>query len=53
MMEAALAPVIISNAWVPPLGPDWGELALLVGEKENLEALEIEFSGVSTERRVE
>jgi hypothetical protein len=30
MMEAGIAPVIISDVWVPPLGPNWSEFALLV-----------------------
>jgi len=34
MMEAGIAPVIISDVWVPPLGPNWEELALLVAEKD-------------------
>jgi len=34
MMEAGIAPVIISDVWVPPLGPNWSEFALLVGEKD-------------------
>jgi len=34
MMEAGIAPVIISDVWVPPLGPNWREFALLVAEKD-------------------
>ena len=34
MMEAGIAPVIISDVWVPPLGASWGEFALLVAEKD-------------------
>ena len=34
MMEAGIAPVIISDVWVPPLGPNWSEFALLVAEKD-------------------
>src|SRR5262249_26303434 len=34
MMEAGIAPVVISDVWVPPLGPNWGEFALVVGEKD-------------------
>lgn len=34
MMEAGIAPVIISDDWLPPSGPNWEEFALFVSEKE-------------------
>jgi hypothetical protein len=34
MMEAGIAPVIISDDWLPPLGPSWNEFALFVPERE-------------------
>jgi hypothetical protein len=34
MMEAGIAPVIIADDWLPPLGPSWEEFALIVPETE-------------------
>ena len=34
LMEAGIAPVIIADDWVPPIGPGWEEFALFVPEKE-------------------
>lgn len=34
MMEAGIAPVIISDNWLPPVGPSWEEFALFVPENE-------------------
>jgi hypothetical protein len=34
MMQAGIAPVIICDKWVRPLGPDWDEFALFVAEKD-------------------
>lgn len=34
MMQAGIAPVIIADDWLPPLGPSWGEFALFVRENE-------------------
>jgi hypothetical protein len=34
MMEAGIAPVIIADDWLPPLGPAWEEFALFVAESE-------------------
>jgi hypothetical protein len=34
MMETGTAPVIISDDWLPPLGPKWEEFALFVPERE-------------------
>jgi len=31
-MALGRVPVILSDAWVPPAGPDWGEFALIVAE---------------------
>ena len=33
MMEAGVAPIIISDEWVPPWGPNWKEFAIFVKEK--------------------
>lgn len=33
-MKAGRVPVIISDAWTPPLGPDWGSFSLRVAEKD-------------------
>lgn len=33
MMEAGIAPVIISDNWVPPYGPTWRDFAIIVPEK--------------------
>ena len=33
MMEAGIAPVIMSNNWLPPVGPSWEEFALFVPER--------------------
>ncbi|MDM3861008.1 MAG: exostosin family protein [Aphanizomenon gracile PMC644.10] len=33
MMEAGIAPVIISDDWIPPYGPNWQDFALIVPEK--------------------
>jgi Exostosin family len=40
-MRAGRAPVIISDEWVPPMGPDWSRFALFVPEAEvsNLQRL--------------
>jgi Exostosin family len=32
MLEAGIAPVIISDDWVPPYGPEWEDFALFVPE---------------------
>jgi hypothetical protein len=34
MMQAGIAPVIICDKWVPPIGPKWEEFALFVPERE-------------------
>jgi hypothetical protein len=34
MMEACVAPVIVADDWLPPLGPSWEEFALFVPESE-------------------
>jgi hypothetical protein len=34
MMQAGIAPVIICDKWVPPLGPNWNEFALFVAERD-------------------
>jgi hypothetical protein len=34
MMQAGIAPVIICDKWVPPLGPNWDEFALFVAERD-------------------
>jgi hypothetical protein len=34
MMEACIAPVIVADDWLPPLGPAWEEFALFVPERE-------------------
>ena len=34
MMEAGIAPVIIADDWLPPVGPAWEEFALFVPENE-------------------
>jgi hypothetical protein len=34
MMEACIAPVIVADDWLPPLGPSWEEFALFVPESE-------------------
>jgi hypothetical protein len=34
MMEAGIAPVIVADDWLPPLGPRWKEFALFVPERE-------------------
>jgi hypothetical protein len=34
MMEASIAPVIVADDWLPPLGPSWEEFALFVPESE-------------------
>jgi hypothetical protein len=34
MMEAGIAPVIIADDWLPPVGPSWEEFALFVPECE-------------------
>jgi hypothetical protein len=34
MMEYGIAPIIISDDWVPPIGPDWEEFAIFVPEKQ-------------------
>jgi Exostosin family len=34
MMEASIAPVIMADDWLPPLGPSWEEFALFVPESE-------------------
>lgn len=34
MMEACIAPVIVADDWLPPLGPSWEEFALFVRENE-------------------
>jgi hypothetical protein len=34
LMEAGIAPVIIADDWIPPIGPKWEEFALFVAEKD-------------------
>jgi hypothetical protein len=34
MMQAGIAPVIVADDWLPPLGPAWKECALFVPENE-------------------
>jgi hypothetical protein len=34
MMEAGIAPVIVADDWLPPVGPSWEEFALFVPERE-------------------
>jgi hypothetical protein len=34
MMEAGIAPVIVADDWLPPLGPSWEKFALFVPESE-------------------
>jgi hypothetical protein len=34
MMQAGIAPVIVADDWLPPLGPSWEEFALFVRENE-------------------
>jgi hypothetical protein len=34
MMEAGIAPVIVADDWLPPLGPAWEEFALFLAESE-------------------
>jgi hypothetical protein len=34
MMEAGIAPVIVSDDWLPPTGPSWEQFALLIPERE-------------------
>jgi len=34
MMETGTAPVIISDDWMPPMGPKWEEFALFIPERE-------------------
>ena len=34
MMEAGIAPIIVADDWLPPLGPSWEALALFVPESE-------------------
>ena len=34
MMEAGIAPVVVSDQWVPPLGPDWESFCLRVPESK-------------------
>ena len=33
-MQLGRAPVILSDAWVPPAGPDWGAFSLRVAERD-------------------
>lgn len=33
-MELGVAPVIISDKWIPPIGPDWEKFAIFVKESE-------------------
>jgi len=33
MMEAGIAPVIISDDWIPPYGPNWQDFAWIIPEK--------------------
>ena len=34
MMEVGIAPVIIADDWLPPLGPRWEEFAVFVAERK-------------------
>jgi hypothetical protein len=34
MLQAGIAPVIICDKWVPPLGPNWNEFGLFVAERD-------------------
>jgi hypothetical protein len=34
MMQAGIAPVIVADDWLPPLGPSWEECALFVPESD-------------------
>jgi Exostosin family len=34
MMEAGIAPVIVADDWLPPMGPSWQEFAIFVSENE-------------------
>jgi Exostosin family len=50
MMEAGIAPVIIADDWLPPVGPRWEDFALFVAEAdigslyEKIKARENEFA---------
>ena len=33
-MEAGVAPVIISDDWIVPMGPDWSSFAIFIKERE-------------------
>jgi hypothetical protein len=51
-MSLGIAPIIISDAWVPPLGPKWEEFALFVKEDalDQIEPLAIAHEGEWRER---
>lgn len=40
-MRMGVAPVIISDGWIPPKGPDWSRFAIFVKEREVAELEEI------------
>jgi hypothetical protein len=33
-MSLGICPVIIADAWVPPIGPEWTEISLRIAERE-------------------
>lgn len=41
VMQAGVAPVIISDAWKPACGPDWDEFAIFIPERKVTQAYEI------------
>lgn len=41
IMEAGIAPVIISDDWIPPYGPNWQEFTLIIPEKNISNIFEI------------
>ena len=59
VMRSGRAPVIISDAWVPPAGPDWSSFSVSVSESDvtsipaRLEALEQEAAAMGRRARQE
>jgi Exostosin family len=52
VMELGVCPIIISDNWLPPQGPDWNRFALFVKESEieNLPSIAESYASESEER---
>ena len=59
VMRSGRAPVVVSDAWVPPVGPDWTDFAVFVPESEvdtipeRLEAIQQDAAAMGARARQE